>query len=311
MASTTTASRKTLTLPKSAANTRASMKAGEKAPAAPRATKAERAIETVLVDTLHSASGFHRDALTIELSVGLFMYMQKADAEKVTLDAKRALTGIYAKAGYACETPAGEDYKTVNRRVNVTSDLFVKVGARDALMDLTEGMKPDEAIEKIKELVKSLKFDGINAVLAYCGKATTVKRPRHQNAPGAGGTGATGGDGSQGGGNTGPSGGTPGGTPGGGEGMSDTDRMVAEAASRNMPREQGVRERAEDKLPPGRIVTSGNFRVAIPLGASFEDIIAVANGLVVFARTFLAPSPAAANAAHEVVAAAKSVRETA
>lgn len=279
MATTTnsTPGRKTITLPPTAKNVRAALKAGEGASAArpPRPTRdaarAVKASEKVWIERLHAAGGFHRDALAIELAVGLAVFVQRADAEKVTLEAKKALNTVYAAAGYACDKITGEDYKTVNRRINVTASLFVKLGARAELLALMgEGETATAQMDKLLELVKSLKLNTVNEVLAYCGRPVSTPRPR----------------------NTPPSGGEP-----AGGGMTDAQRLVADMADKGLQErregEAATNRRAEDRLPPGRIIQVDHMRVAIPAEATYEVVMEVAAKLAEFAKAFLPHSVAA------------------
>ena len=269
MAATQAQARKTITMPANARNTRAAAQAAPETTARkPRVARTPKAptAESVWVETLVGASGFHRDAFNIEVAVGLAVYLQKADAEKVTLDAKRELMAVYASAGYACESPVGEDYKTVNRRVNVTADLFVKLGGRATLLDhLTEGMAPAEQVSKLLELVKSLGFNGPNDVLAYCGRPVATKRPRHQNLGAGEGVGQ----------------------------MTPTDAVLNESLTQAMERQKMLAE-----LPPGRILRAGPLEVAIPFETTYSDVMQMASALAEFAAKQM-PKPAVATAVHQ------------
>lgn len=265
MASVQNAPRKTLSLPKSAANVRAALKAGTATSVRPPRTRS-KPVENIWVTALVNAEGFHRDALQLELAVGLSLFADKADADKATLASKKALREVYASAGYACSSPTGEDYKTVVRRVNVAADLYVHLGGRETINDWIADVAPKEQVSTVMEHVKALKFDSIYSVLAYVGKPVVVKRPRAPKAPAA------------------PS-------------MSEADKRVAAAgdaaiAIRRAEEAAGAR-RAEDKLPPGRIFASGAVTVAIPFEASFDDVVAIANKLMDFAMTQM-PHPVAA-----------------
>lgn len=130
---------------------------------------------------LTGAEGFHRDALQVELAVGLLVFSVfsvKADAAKVMPDAKKALREIYSKAGYACATPQGEDYKTVLRRISAAADLYQHIGGRETIVDWIGDASPRDQVKTIMEHVKNYKFDSINDVLAYVGKPVVTKRPR-------------------------------------------------------------------------------------------------------------------------------------
>lgn len=219
-------------------------------PEAVRPTAPPRANENVWVTALTGAEGFHRDALQLELAVGLSVFSVKADATKVGLDAKKTLRNVYALAGYACATPQGEDYKTVNRRINVAADLYQHIGGRETIVDWIGDAAPREQVKCIMEHVKGYKFDSINDVLSHMGKAIVTKRPR-----------------------TAPA------TP-----ASEADKAVADAAVaaislRNLTSKLG--------LPTERVFAHGAMTVAVPNDATYDDVMAVISDLSVFAATHL------------------------
>lgn len=207
-----------------------------------------RANESVWITALTGAEGFHRDALGIELAVGLSVFSVKADQAKVGLDAKKALREIYMKAGYACATPQGEDYKTVLRRISVTADLYQHIGGRETIVDWIGDASPRDQVKTIMEHVKGYKFDSINDVLAYVGKPVVTKRPREgtQKATEA----------------------------------SDAAKAASAAMSiRNLT--SGL------KLPDGRVFQHGAMTVAVPLEATYDEVMAIVTDLTVFAATHL------------------------
>ncbi len=73
-------------------------------------------METCVAE-MNRASLNRKAALQIELAVGLAVFLTASDP-KVTL------CEVYANAGYQCLLPSGMDYKTVNRRINATGELF-------------------------------------------------------------------------------------------------------------------------------------------------------------------------------------------
>lgn len=78
-------------------------------------------METCVAEMTRAALN-RKAALQIELAVGLAVFLTAEDP-KVTL------CEVYANAGYQCLLPSGIDYKTVNRRINATGDLFKFVTA--------------------------------------------------------------------------------------------------------------------------------------------------------------------------------------
>lgn len=265
--STIRAPRKTLTLPKTAANTRAALKAGEKE--VPRHDAPKPPSNSMWVHALQDAGGFHRDALQLELAVGLSLFASKADAAKATLEAKKALREVYAEAGYACATPQGADYKTVMRRINVSADLYQYLGGRETVTDWVEDAQPRVQIARIVEKLKEFNFDGINSVLAHMGKAVAVKRPRE--------------------GTTEPSGVASGGT-GTTAQPSEKDKMVMAYVQERL--------KEEASLPPERVFNHGKVHCAIPVDATYDDVMAMVADLTIFAATKLkVATPVAAPAA--------------
>lgn len=282
--------RKTLSLPLNAKNVRAAVKAGTRAPkvvaakktaAAKKAPvvhtlqKVSKAIEKVWTESLVTAREDYKEALNTEVAVALALFSQKGDAEKVSLDAKRALMAVYADAGFDCKTHVGEDYKTVNRRINASADLYVKLGGRETVTDWIDGAAPKDQVLKIVSHVSRYKFEGINSILHYVGKAGTKKRPRNGVVKGAE-------TGSQ--------------TP-----MTEEDKQMAgmtdSAVQAHRDASEAGSRRQEDKLPGGRILKAGNLSFGVPMDAKFEDVMGLATALTDFANSFLrVAAPAAATA---------------
>lgn len=252
------------------AGARPSIKAQQKAvEEAVNKTTAHKPSESIWVSALLDAGSFHRDALQLELAVGLSLFATKADSTKVGLDAKKALREVYEKAGYACKTPVGEDYKTVARRIGVAADLYTFIGGRETITDWVEDAAPTKHVQKIMEHLKGYNFTGINSVLAYIGKPVQTKRmadtqgpakaPEHPKAPE----------------------------------MSEADKRVAEAASKAIQTRRDAEARG---IPEGRVFTHGNLTVVVPFEASYDDVVNIAMELMTFAKTQMPlPVPVAAH----------------
>lgn len=277
MASTQTAGRKTLSLPPTAKNIRAAVKAGTRAPkvviAKPKKPvkeakvhtlqKVSKTIENAWVSALTRAKGAHKDALAIEVSVGLALYAQKGASEKVGLDAKRALMGAYADAGFACRVHTDEDYKNINRRINAMADLYVKLDGRQTITDWIDGAAPKDQVEAILGHVVKFGFEGINSILHYVGKVGTRKRPRNGVATK-----------------------TAGATP-----QTDADKdmakMTGAAVDQRRQDEAVGHRRAIDKLPLGRVFKAGAMACAVPLEATYDDVMSVIQQMTEFANNIL------------------------
>lgn len=107
----------------------------------------------VCIKALSNAAMSRRAALQTELAVGLAIFLTQGGTEKA---ARTMLVEAYASAGNACLSPADDDYKTVNRRINATADLFNKIGMRaikkwagkhdddQLIAAMVEGLRPYE-----------------------------------------------------------------------------------------------------------------------------------------------------------------------
>lgn len=119
------------------------------------------------VTALENSSSFSRTALYIEIAVSLSIFtLSPTGADKAT---KRSVMEIYRKAGFDVDVD-GDNYKTVNRRINTFAELFKKIG-RVPILQVLGVLRDGKAIDSIKDyLVETYKFSGINAVLQIAGK---------------------------------------------------------------------------------------------------------------------------------------------
>lgn len=101
---------------------------------------------------LNTAAINRKSAFQTELSVGLAIFLVVGGTHK---EARRVLCETYAAAGYQCLRPVDMDYKTVNRRINATADLFNKVQVKswagkhsegDMLRAIYIGLEPYELL---------------------------------------------------------------------------------------------------------------------------------------------------------------------
>ncbi len=106
-------------------------------------------IETC-ADALNIAAINRKSAFQTELAVGLGVFLISGGTN---LDAKRLLREAYAASGYQCLHGGELDYKTVNRRINATAELFHKVpvktwagklSEKDMLRAICIGLEPHE-----------------------------------------------------------------------------------------------------------------------------------------------------------------------
>lgn len=132
------------------------------------------------VTAIENAAGFAKSALHLELAVGLSMFAQHGNT---SLEAKRDLATVYAQAGYKCATPQDEDYKTVNRRINVAAEFFNWLGGKDQVTEWTVATSEMQSIQAIvRHLEDEFNFKGMNSVMAHIGKPVILKRDREKAA---------------------------------------------------------------------------------------------------------------------------------
>lgn len=115
-------------------------------------------IETC-ADALRGAAMNRKAAFQTELAVGLAVFLHAGDT---TPEARTNLCAAYAGAGYQCLTTSGIDYKTINRRINATAELFHRVpvatwaGKHSELLLLkaiTLGLEPYELLN-VQDVVR-------------------------------------------------------------------------------------------------------------------------------------------------------------
>ncbi len=75
----------------------------------------------VCVKALNAAALNRKQAFQVEMAVGLAIFHINKGTTK---DARAMLTQAYSAAGYQCVKVADIDYKTINRRVNTSADLY-------------------------------------------------------------------------------------------------------------------------------------------------------------------------------------------
>jgi hypothetical protein len=215
--------------------------------------------ETILVNALANAEGFHRDALLIEISVGLALFASLTDGNKVDLPMKKALRAIYEKAGYACATPEGENCKSVQRWIGATAALFTHLGGHETIRDWVDDAPAAKHVARIQEALGPKKFAYISDVLTYVGKPP-VKKPRVQKEAAAPAPAPT--------------------EPV--KELSDTEKLMAAQLDAQILE----RKLAEASgMPPGRIFTKGPLQLAVPFNATYTDVMSLVEELMTFAKT--------------------------
>ncbi len=129
-------------------------------------------IETC-VAAINRAAINRKSAFQIELAVGLAVYLNSGGTDKL---AKAMLCNVYASAGYKCMSVNDMDYKTVNRRVNVSADLFNTLG--QAKVEKWAGRHAeDRMIESLMLGVEPYELYTVSDVIRLCTPPATRKPP--------------------------------------------------------------------------------------------------------------------------------------
>lgn len=123
------------------------------------------------VTALNGAALSRKAAFQIELAVGLAVFLVEGDANK---NAKSQLCEAYAAAGYQCLTTDDVDYKTVNRRINVTADLFNVVTVRTVKKWVGKSNE-NEMLDAIVKGLQPYELQNVSDVQRYC----EPPKPRH------------------------------------------------------------------------------------------------------------------------------------
>lgn len=121
------------------------------------------------VEALNMAAINRKTAFRIELAVGLGVFLANGGAGH---DAKRLLNQAYASAGYECLLVTGIDYKTVNRRINATADLYDQLHASVAKWAGKHGNK--ELLSALCVGLEPYQFFTVKDVQRYCHPSRTL-----------------------------------------------------------------------------------------------------------------------------------------
>ncbi|QBQ74427.1 hypothetical protein BcepSauron_047 [Burkholderia phage BcepSauron] len=118
-------------------------------------------------------------ALQCEIAVGFAVILDSYPSRRL---ARAQLQKIFFDAGYKCDTPAGIDWKTVNRRIAGAIMLFDFLGEEDVRSwagDLQKQALVDALIKKIEPL----KLKTLNELVTVC-KGSRERAPGGGRKPG-------------------------------------------------------------------------------------------------------------------------------
>lgn len=210
------------------------------------------------VRALEKAVGFGKNALYLEVGVALACFASSSTG--ADLATKRVVMGVYQQAGFEVEVN-GRHYKTVNRRINASAALFNKLGESTVKVAM-QGMRDGKAIDALcSYLSETHKFDSINAVLEFVGKAVLqTNTPEVREARAAALVKSLSQDKAS-------------------EGSLD-ERIEARRTERTKQEQQKQQEQEELS---GISIYAGNLHIAIPRDARAAEVRAMAEKLMEFA----------------------------
>ncbi len=130
---------------------------------------------TSLIEALRGAMLLSRQALQVEIAVGMLTYFTYGDTG---MSARKVLRGIYASAGRAdCLTSDCPSYNTVNRRMGRVADFYAGVKPR-ALRQVLGELKGAEAVDSLVKFLEPYQIASMDDLLKAAGGGrdrTTVK----------------------------------------------------------------------------------------------------------------------------------------
>jgi hypothetical protein len=263
-------------------NVDAAIKAGTSA----RAPRKQEDKSIAYVKALQNAEGFHKKAFYVEMAVCLMFYTEHEDNSAAT---KKLLRPIYQRAGYDCESPRGDDYKTVQRRISIAADLFTYLGGIETFVDWTADVK--NGIDSINEVALRLekqKLDSIEAVRKLVNR-TPAPRAKPANVVTHAAAAAT-----------------PAPAPAAQEGgPTEAEKALSAEVAKGIEARQATgpapvapgSRRLEDTLPPERVLKTEHLTLAIPMEATKAELMKLATDILAFAATMQESAVAAPVAA--------------
>lgn len=125
---------------------------------------------TTCIAALHGAALSRKAAFQTELGVSFAVFLTQGGTER---NARQLLVEAYASAGYMCLTPADADYKTINRRINATADLFNTVKMR-TVKKWAGALDENKLIAAMVEGLRPYELFSVADVQRYCAPPETV-----------------------------------------------------------------------------------------------------------------------------------------
>lgn len=122
------------------------------------------------IKALSGAVLSRKAAFQTELGVSFAIFLVQGGTER---GARQMLNEAYASAGMLCLTPADGDYKTINRRINATADLFNTIKLR-TVKKWAGALDEDKLIAAMVEGLRPYELFSVADVQRYCAPAETV-----------------------------------------------------------------------------------------------------------------------------------------
>jgi hypothetical protein len=114
------------------------------------------------VNALNWAALSRKSIFQVELAVGLAIFVMGGGVDRST---KKQLCDIYQSAGYECVEYGSIDYKTINRRINATAELYQKLGV-GTLKKWIRGQQHEKILDAIVDGLRDYKFMNAADVVA-------------------------------------------------------------------------------------------------------------------------------------------------
>jgi hypothetical protein len=133
----------------------------------------------VCIKALNNAAMSRRAAFQTELAVGFAIFLVNNGTERA---ARQILVDAYASAGYQCLQTSDQDYKTINRRVNATADLFNRIGVK-AVRKWAGKHNDDQLIAAMVEGLRPYELWTVSDVQRYAAPAPVPATPAPTAAP--------------------------------------------------------------------------------------------------------------------------------
>lgn len=221
------------------------------------------------VEILTKAGLDRRASFRNELAVGLGVLHEAGGTNK---EAKALLTAVYARSGYDCMDRTGGDYKTVNRRVNVTATFFDTLGAEKIGQFIGEAQEAD-LVMNIANNLEPMELYSVDHVLAFCGKPRANGQAQADDK--GDGKGAEDGDK---------------GTEKGAEGANKDQDQAQGAEGKTDGKEEDAKSKEEEKPtgPAPLRIAAGRVRVEVPGDVTPQELMDLAFKIMAKARTLTA-----------------------